>query len=374
VNENDVTTCAHFMLVHPKCITVTRQNLNGFGYIVCLGVTRSNVTTTDKWVGPMPTPTIDDFPGKLEHHLGVINPVYIPTEKINEVLKYGFYDSNEVVDERLLTGESIMALVDGAYMIKITPASVCWRESMRGGDPSIKNRFFTLLCDVYDPDTFKEKYFFLDVDIAQIKTIVTEGDSFVWAKECTPKVEYLEMLRTDTRERTRVIFINYILSLPVTDQLDALGLFEEYLKGFDKLVKFVMMVRSNRFHFIDPKNLKCVGSIHTDYTRENGHLYHKGESNMCYDITSELHRTPHGLQLVLLKTPHRRILDIIKQANVYANKNVRGRTSDVHFDKMVTRNINFLLSKEGLDSNGNSTLYKMIRQCDAWLTPEEVYR
>jgi hypothetical protein len=372
VNQDDITTCAHFMLVHPRCVTVTRQNLNGFGYIVCLGAARSSVTTTDRWVAPMTTPTTDDFPGKLEHDLGVINPVCIPTENVNEMLKYGFYDSKKVVDERLLTGESVMALVDGAYMIKITPPSVLWRESMRGGDPSIRNRFFTLLSDVYDPDTFRKNYFFLDANVHQIKTVVTEGDSFVWATEYTPTIEYLERLRTDTGERARIIFINYILSLPVTEQLDALSLFDEYINGIDKLVKFIMMVRSGYFHFIDPKNLKCVGSIHGQYTRENGHVYHKGESNLCYDITDELYRTPHSSQLVLMKAPHRRINDIIKQANLHANRNVRGRVSNVHFDKMVTRNINFLLSKEGLDSNGNSTLYKMIRQCDAWVTPEDV--
>lgn len=370
LGPDDITECVHFMMTADGTVSGTRHDFseNG-GYITWLGSNISGVVDYKKKVMKFKDIKFEDFDGTLiKEPLGVINPIPLDLEQANHMLEFGYreaFDYNPTFPE-LLPGEAVMLIIDSEHMIKVVPPPLKWRNDMRAGDPSIRNRFYHLTAN---QDLGSNMFLLTMGNLSNVKDLIKEGPLVrINVHDYNTHQNYLKRLTTDHYERVRVFYFNYIFSLPPAEQRRYTGLYEEYVSSCDKLVNFFLAYHKKSLDFINPKTLPELGTINATLNPLPGHTYHKGKDNMVYDITEPLSKNPRNY-IVLLEKPHKRIDNILSQAYKFTRSKIRGRVSDAHFDNMLMKNIRFLISKEHGD-----TKYQMIRQCDAWVLKDTMIK
>ena len=349
------------MASHELTVTGTRQIFgDSKGYITLLGVADTSEFNKEekmevKYIAK--ELTLDEFPGEIKENLGVIAPIKISLKEANDFLKTGFFQGNECSDERLRTGESVIVYV-GDERIKVTSSSFAWRNSLRGGNPSIECQYYHLVCSPFDPNDYIT---LAPGPVSMIKTLLEKGENFFWAPIVELNDTELDIYQTDVYARARFIYFNYLLSLPPSDQKSFADLYNNFVSGTDRLVGYIMSFYRGRLHFVDPRNLREV-KAEEQKNPVKGCLYIKGGDTRHFEITNL--NVPVGKDLVILKGPHPRVINITTQSSKFTNEYIQKRNiraSDAFYEKQMIYNIRYLLSKE----NAN-TRYQMTRQCNAW--------
>lgn len=394
-----IDVCHTFMAVHRHTITGTRQVFEGdAGYIVYLGAVDGNNDRVPSKDYPFPRMSYGDFPNVVTENLGVITPVLFTIDEANDFLESGFYGSMTTNDQRLKTGESVILHTMNGDRIKVVSSGFHWRNSLREGSTSIVNQYYNLVHGVWDEVECKDKQgkvmyerngkiktnkvwnkevfasTFLPLDPANVKTIkdfVLGGGRYVYAEEMEPFTEeQLKRYETDVYERARVVYFNYLLSLPLSTQMEYVGLYDQYIADTDNLVNFINMARrKDYFVYVDPRTLPTVGSTKQSPAEVEELLksmfHRKGCDNRIFDITKALDGL-NGRELVLLKEPHPRIGAIVSLAVHKAETQCREQglrnVSDVKKDEMITANIRWLLARENFN-----TKFQMTKQAYAWI-------
>lgn len=385
--------CHVFMAVHRTTITGTRQVFEGdAGYIVYLGAVDENNRRVPEKDYPFPHMSPETFPDVVTHNLGVICPVQLSIDEANYFLDNGFYGKLTTRDQRLKPGESIILHTLSGELIKVISSGFHWRNSLREGSTGIVNQYYKLV-GVWDaneldgekpgkkpsnPDatrewtkkTFAETFLPLDPgDVGTLRSFIERGKYYVYADElpCFTD-EYLTRITTDVYERARVVYFNYLLSLPISSQREHVNMYGNYIADTDNLVAYIAMARKHAFHYIDPRDLVSVGS--TKQPKEEvdellKHAYHrKGCDNRIFDIRPALERLPNGKELVLLKEEHPRIASLIDAAETRAKRDKRRmrNVSDVMYEEMVLSNVKWLLAREWSNKR-----FQMAKQAYAWI-------
>jgi hypothetical protein len=366
LGDDDITQCVHFMLSYKDTVTGTRHDFaKGAGYITLLGSTSTDRVNKEMIYKPK-TIEYDDFEGSLiSAPLGVIEPIRLSLEEANDMLKFGFREPYDYTYPELLPGEAVMMTIDGNKLFKLSPPSLKWRNDMRAGDPSVKNRFYQLASDPWKEDDFTSRYFVLDLgSCSNVRDMIKDGPLL---RVEALKTGDMKLLSHDHYERARQIYLNFIFSLPPAIQREQVNLYDDYIKAYDRLILYIRQYYHERMIFVNPNTLTKLGTINSKLEYEPGHKYHKGKDNMVYDITELMKDTSHQKFYVLLTKPHFRIDNILGQACRYTNSKLRKGVSDKHYTDMLMRNVRFLLTKEASQSK-----YQMVKQCDAWVTEETI--
>lgn len=388
--------CHVFMAVHRHTITGTRQVFRGdAGYIVYLGAVDEHNNRVPSKDYPFPHMEYNEFPNEVTENLGVIRPVLFTLDEANDFLDCGFYSKVTTNDPRLKPGESIIIHTMSGDRIKVVSSGFHWRNSLREGSTSVVNQYYNLVHGVWDEieykdrygrsvrskngkaktikvwnkDAFKAKFLPIDPDsVKNIKDFITNGNFYVYADETSPFTEeQLKRYETDVYERARVVYFNYLLSLPVSSQREYIGLYDQYVSDTDNLVRFIQMSRKGMFVYVDPRTLPIVGSAKQSPAEVEELLkcvfHRKGCDNRIYNIRSALDGL-NGKELVLLKEPHPRIGSLVEAATNEAKWQCKGfrNVSDVKMEEMITSNIRSLLTRENFN-----TKFQMAKQAHAWI-------
>lgn len=408
---SDVVTSPYtyaFMATYPGVITGTRQDIsNDKGYITYVGATSSwNPFYVDRFAQTMPeanetgreyagpwsishrydAPMRDysDFTKPVTEILPVGAAPYVPPERLTHFLKWGFIKEPEedeleglVFDERATSGESLVITI-GTHRVHVMSPSFSWRSEMRSHNPSILSQWNNIAQDKFTSwEDFDEKYIRLNgismkyLRDSIFKEPLNEDYGNVYLFNTIPMSEAdKKRYEEDVDAYRTLLFVNYVYSLPLNDQMVAIDFLDEYRESRKHLIDFFLAMWRKKLYLVDPDGLQAVGSITTidPELPPPGRVYQKGKSNLVYDVTDA--KVPKGKQLVLLHEIHPRASMILHKALRRASSNTKGKgkgktskkpVSDAHYTKIFLKSVNTLLDKE----QGNS-YYQIARQATAW--------
>lgn len=256
-------SCYVFLVCHPNLLVGTRQLVNK-PYIVCLAHYKMDIKQDASLIAS----GIDIFKRSSEissevNESFVHYPSNLTLEEANKHLTDGYYDRVNVEDERQKAGEAIILyeMKDGRpeKIIKVHSPSYDWRIQMRGNDSNIKHRFYCLLDLVYNCQ---------NTTSAQLLKALSSRLVLVPAYEKAQLLEYLEankgiiyipdnddLEEFDARDfekresKIHLLWINYVLSLPLNLQRDALELYESLMTDKRDITKKLIDIHMGKYNF-----------------------------------------------------------------------------------------------------------------------------
>lgn len=255
-------SCYVFLVCHPKLLVGTRQMVNK-PYIVCLAHYKMDIKQDESLVAS----GIDSFKRSSEvtsevNESFVHYPSNLTLEDANKHLMDGYYDRINVEDERQKAGEAIILyeMKDGRpeKIIKVHSASYDWRIQMRGNDSNVKHRFYCLLDLVYNCQNTPPSQLLNALSSKLVLFPAYEKSQLLEYLEANkgvlfiPDNEEIEFAPEDfqTREsKIYLLWINYVLSLPLNLQRDALGLYESLLEDKKGIAKKLFDIHMGKYNF-----------------------------------------------------------------------------------------------------------------------------
>jgi len=254
-------SCYDFLVCDPSLFVGTRQKVNK-PYIVFLTKRKMTVkrpesdvaTGTDKFI----VTTTFSFEETSVH-----DPKSLSLEEANHHLNYGFYNKFEVADNRNSTGEAIIMLsIENDCVkdiVKIHSPAYQHRVTMRGNNPNIINQFYCLLDSVYpeisDEDEWKKftsRYIiYPKFEEEEIKNYYKNNIGILYLP--TAKANRYDY--SDRDSRIRLLWINYVLSLPTSLQSEALNILSDFYRDRNAVIYWVQSIEQtnkdiNTFNFI----------------------------------------------------------------------------------------------------------------------------
>lgn len=255
------TSCYSFLVSHPSLLVGTKQIVES-PYLVFLyhHVIDPKRPSEETAPGKMAFETTPEITGKVSTPF-IHNPPSLTLEQVNKHLKFGYYDTFSCDDYRMYTGEAIIAYKmdqgNVSYIVKINSPSYEHRCVMRGDNHNINHQFYALMNKITPPIKYQndanqeqEKY----IADFEKKFIVTE----LYDKEALlsiynaagtiltlPKSNRQELLNHilyDRDTRLRILWINYVLSLPPSSQKAGLDILDEYFSNRKKVTTWLQQI------------------------------------------------------------------------------------------------------------------------------------
>ncbi|CAH6419484.1 3 phosphatase [uncultured virus] len=174
-------------------------------------------------------------------------PKSLTIEEANNHLKYGYYNAFDPADERQLTGEAVILyrMENGAVadIVKVHSPSYDWRVNLRGNDPNVRHRFYTLLNTVYPDIETDEQWNTLTeslipfplYDEQSIKELYNSNQGIL-----TIPPGPVSRDNYATRDsRIHLLWMNYLLSLPANVQAGALDLLSKFHEDRNNLITWL---------------------------------------------------------------------------------------------------------------------------------------
>ena len=211
--------CYVFLVVHPQLLLATRQNVK-HPYVVLLNVSKMWDTC------PFPEEDIDWELATLEmdstlksevNHPHIHQPKEMTLAEANRFLLDG-YGGTQGMDVRQGGGEAVILYryKDGQVVdiLKVNSLAYDFRLTMRGNDPNLYHRFFDFVADSYklldkvDLEKFNQKYILF----------------------------YEPKTRMDLLD---IIWRNYVFSLPLPLQNQALTFKDQFIKDREKVTRWL---------------------------------------------------------------------------------------------------------------------------------------
>ena len=290
VNKQYSSTCYHFLAVDSSLLVGTRQKVN-VPYLVY--IERQEVELTrpedDIATGVPSFPLINNITGTVNES-GIYNPQQLNIEQVNRYLKYGYYTKFECQDERQWSGESVIIYrkVDEMIVdvVKINSISYEWRSNLRGGNPNMRNQFYAKLNMVYRDIDSEERWKILQENLIMFP--LYDGDDM---KNLYDQNKGILLIPVDplfkpkkeiyqTREsRIHLFWINYVLSLPIKHQEDALTFLDQLISDRADLAKSLCVLAFNGEKIKEPEYNKHVVRI-VNYSRKSARESTKNGTNL----------------------------------------------------------------------------------------------
>lgn len=257
-----------FLLVDPKLLVGTKQDV-GTGYIVHINSERM----WDKENCPYPIEEVDDEMAVINStpympECGQITKPFIfkPTDmnvsEANDHLALGFWAPINVPDPRLSHGEFLVLYQKDAKSgvrpyFKIMSSAYRWRTLLRDDNQNVKHQFFLLLNDSYletktnskqrgiGKAAFREKYviFKLYTPTGIIQHIKEYG--MLMTLDVPEKGVNIDSLYNTPDLRLQQIWMNYLLSVPFTDQADVAQFYYSLLQDRLNIIKWIQDLSAN---------------------------------------------------------------------------------------------------------------------------------
>jgi len=168
-------------------------------------------------------------------------------EEANYFLRYGYYQPFDPLDIRQFSGEAILMYheVNGkiADIVKVHSPAFEWRCFMRGNNPNIMHQFHTLLrFSLPELDT-EENRQTLFRNIVPYPPYAESQLREIYEREgviLSVPVDGFDLRAYKTREeRTHLLWINFVVSLPAHLQLEALGLEKKFTQQREDLLEWL---------------------------------------------------------------------------------------------------------------------------------------
>ena len=226
------STCYTFMIVDKDTSVGTRQVINK-PYVVCL---HKESLETDSPAGK--------FEFTKTKHIGTVDESFVgesPDLTINEAndfLSSGYSQHVEGADLRSQPGEAVIiySVKDGKIedILRVHSTGYNWRNQLRNNKPNVKFQLYTLLGDCQldltasdNIELFIEKYLKIDEEINSKITLNK-------VRKLTP-----EDLNVDRRDLAKIVYVNYLYSLPIYLRSGLSGALSEFNDNRKELVKFI---------------------------------------------------------------------------------------------------------------------------------------
>lgn len=392
-----------FMATNADTITSTRQYfLGGHGYVTFLGCMNSKLQGLEKQTLYNPENVsfkclnYENFPAKVNEYMPVIEQVSLSLEEVNRHLRDGFMEQSKKLEDnydwRQLPSESVIIhLENGPLSYKVVPRSFHWRNWMRGGDSSIRNRFYVLISQprYFSVEEYMKEYIYFDLDYRSSKEIfknIKQNSGYALTfKPHVPAVEFSkfndqivcqnppleEVLKSQVTTNNAVhlqIFLNFFLCIPLNYQPLYADLYEEYVALRNRYINFVSLYTKKKVVFLKStdslQSLVTVGSVSSPPTSvPAGKIYHRGPNSIIYDITEIVknYRMEKGKALFLGNNINRKSLNFIQNL-----RKIRQNTSWKNF-------IQDLLDAETAPANLNySPKYQILREMHGFVEPKDL--
>lgn len=254
LTKESSTWCYVFLVVHPKLLMATRQNVVS-PYVVLLSA-KQMWETDDENVDMIQHFKLDE--NKLINNINepfVHHPKAISLYEANHHLSYGYYPPcYDIQDIRQTAGESVILYKldqngDVIDLVKVNSSSYDYRFKLRGNDPNPYHRFFDLvphsyhlLFDSINYAEYKQKFIVFDNYLeADLTGIYNHLGFILYLSEA-------EMPMQERKNREYIlknIWLNYVLALPFSFQLEAISYLEKFIKDRTSVVTWL---QANNYH------------------------------------------------------------------------------------------------------------------------------
>jgi hypothetical protein len=249
MSKNYSPWCYVFMVVDPKLLVASKQIVKS-PYVVFLShhnmyhntpypIEETETQLNAKFV-------VTDGLGQIVDRAAIIVPPVFTLEQANYHLAFGYYKNFGSQDIRTEFGEAVMLFKydengNTTDMVKVNGLSYDYRVSLRGNDPNAYHQFFTLISHSYKslsyyPDwvAFTEKFIvYENYDKESLKLVCQDG---------VMKLKLGTMSEEQKKDRSyllRMIWLNYVVALPVGLQVDALEYYDQLIEERTKLVTWL---------------------------------------------------------------------------------------------------------------------------------------
>jgi hypothetical protein len=229
-------TCYFFLVVDKSLLVGTRQQVERpFISLLLkktLNINRDNSECSDG----ICSFNISDNMGGINNESCILKPENLTVEEANAHLTYGYYKKFDVKDKRQLTGESLIVytMENGNIknMVKVNSTSYEWRVNMRGNNPNITHQFYSLLNSVYadlknnnSNEKLKQKLVLYPLyNLLSLKNYYRSNNGIINLQVINEK--YALYITRD--ERIHLLWINYVVSLPIHLQEQGLDIISNF--------------------------------------------------------------------------------------------------------------------------------------------------
>lgn len=241
------STVYDFLVVAPELLVGTRQRVTT-PYLVFLAEREMDLKRPADEVakGKGEFVVTDVITGAVNQRL-IYSPKKLDLAEANQHLKFGYYNTFNVSDERQLTGEAVIIynIVDGVVrdIVKIHSPSYEWRVNMRGNNPNIRNQFYCLLNAVYSDintdDAWKalsSRFVLLPLyDEKSIKERYEQSEAIL----TIPQGDVSRDMFKSRDARIHLLWLNFMLSLPSNQQKSALNLLAQFKSERDEVISWL---------------------------------------------------------------------------------------------------------------------------------------
>jgi hypothetical protein len=247
--------CYNFLVVHPAFLGGSRQIVNE-PYTVLLRIydmVLSRYYPADECDLELRHPTVSYEIPEVVNTPYLHQPYPLSIDIANDVLKNGFFPPTTPApsDPRLANGEAVIVTIVRddvvVHTTQVWSSGYSWRMYLRDDNPNIYHQFFKLtnwLEPSYKGRYSVNKFEFLDVFILtrpysaqQLIDLYNEGPTPGILTVNLPKVS--PDVINDRENRLHLIWVNFVLSLPVHRQLEGIGLLARYMTDRRDLVKWL---------------------------------------------------------------------------------------------------------------------------------------
>lgn len=269
MSKNYSPWCYVFMVVDPKLLVASKQIVKS-PYVVFLShhhMYKDNVFPIEETETQLNAKfVVTDGLGQIVDRAAIIVPPVFTLEQANYHLAFGYYKNFGSQDIRTEFGEAVMLFKydengNVINMVKVNGLSYDYRVSIRGNDPNAYHQFFSLISHSYKslsyyPDwvAFNEKFIIYEnYDKESLKLVCQDG---------VMKLKLGTMSEEQKKDRSyllRMIWLNYVVALPVGLQVDALEYYDQLIEERSKLVTWLQSkITSNEK--LSPRALNIIAS------------------------------------------------------------------------------------------------------------------
>lgn len=247
------STCYDFLVVDQCLLVGTRQRVN-VPYIIFLAKREMDIKRpVDQVAIGNPTfETTKEMTGSVTKSV-IHDPPSLTLEEANAHLKFGYYDEFTVQDCRQLTGEAVIIYSQQGSVItdivKVHSPAYDWRVCLRGNNPNIANQFYTLLNTVYkdiNEDSawalFTKRYILFPLyDEDALKQLYNDFNGIL----TIPEGPVNKSLYLNRDNRIYLLWMNYVLSLPMHLQGAGLNILSQFKTDRNNLVYWIQTLEAS---------------------------------------------------------------------------------------------------------------------------------
>lgn len=257
-----------FLLVDKKLLVGTKQDV-GTGYIVHINSERM----WSKENCPYPVEEVDDemavinstpyMPecGKIDKPF-IFKPTDMNIAEANEHLALGFWGPIDIPDPRLSTGEFLVLYQKDEKSgvrpyFKVMSPAYRWRTLLRDDNQNIKHQFYFLLNDSYletktksrqrgiGKAAFKEKYIIFNLYAPNGIVQHIEQHGMLMKLDVPGKGVNIDNLYNTPDLRFQQIWMNYLLSVPFTDQAEVATFYFSLLQDRLSVISWIQAMSTD---------------------------------------------------------------------------------------------------------------------------------